>query len=109
MTDFTLKAGDTSPTLTATLTASDGTALDLSGASVQFQMRPSDATDGTLTVDAPATVTDPANGRVRYAWSSAETATAGRYHAEFDVEYADGSTETVPNAGWFFIHIRPQL
>jgi uncharacterized protein YfaS (alpha-2-macroglobulin family) len=47
-----------------------------------------------------ATIHDAPNGVVRYSWGTDDTDEAGRYRAEFEVTYADGSVETFPNDGF---------
>lgn len=96
MIDFTLKRGDTSPAIEATLTDENGDAIDLTNASVQFHMEPSDDPDGS-TVDAAATIVDASTGQVAYDWADGDTDEPGYYAAEFAVTYADSSTETYPN------------
>jgi uncharacterized protein YfaS (alpha-2-macroglobulin family) len=95
---FPLKVGDSAPVLQATLSDSDGNAVDLTGADVQFRLL--EPRDGATKIDSPATIHDASNGIVRYQWASGDTDEAGRYRAEFEVTYADGSVETFPNDGF---------
>ena len=88
MTEIFIKRNDTKPPVTATL-AEDGVAVDLSTASVMFNM-------GTV-VAATATVVDGTAGTVKYDWISGDTAIAGCYPAEFEVTFADASIQTFPN------------
>lgn len=104
---FYIKQDDTSPELQATLKDADGTAIDLTGATVRFHMRQSGST--TAKVDAAATVVTAASGIVKYTWSAADTDTEGRFEGEFEVTYADGSIETVPNTGYIPIRIRGDI
>lgn len=100
---FNIKQNDTSPAIVATLQDANGTAIDLTGASVRFHMRAIGSNQ--TTVDAAATVVTPLSGIVRYAWDAADTDTVGSYQAEFEVTYADASVETFPNDG----HIRVEI
>ena len=100
MSNFQLKQNDTKPSLYANL-VQDGSAVDLADASVTFHM------DGV--VNAPAVVTDAANGSVRYDWTATDTAIAGSYRAEFQVTFSDGSIETFPNSGYFYVNIAEEL
>lgn len=93
---FNIKQNDTSPSLRATLKDASLTAIDLTGASVQFHMK---AIDGTLKVNAAMDITDAFNGVVQYDWQSGDTDTVGAYYVEFEVTYADASIETFPNNG----------
>lgn len=103
---FYIKQNDTSPSIQAALKDASGTAINLTGASVQFHME--DVT-GTLKVDAAMTVTDASNGVVQYDWVSGDTNTVGTYYVEFEVTYADSSIETFPNNNKEVIIIRPEL
>ena len=95
-TTFYIKQGDTKPSLSAQL-LSDGSAVDLTGATVKFHM-------GTI-IDATATIVDAATGNVRYDWVTADTETAGLFRAEFEVTFSDGTVETFPNDGYLLINI----
>lgn len=98
---FHLKQNDTSPALLYRLDP----AVNLAGASVVFNMRPRGG--GAVVVDrAAASIEgDPANGVVRYDWQVADTANAGRFEAEFEVTYSDGTVETFPNDGFIVVQI----
>lgn len=103
---FNIKQNDTSPSLQATLKDASLTAIDLSGASVQFHMK---AVDGTLKVDAAMDITDASNGVVQYDWQTGDTDTVGAYYVEFEVTYADASIETFPNNGNKVISVVKEL
>jgi 5-hydroxyisourate hydrolase-like protein (transthyretin family) len=103
---FYIKQNDTSPSLQATLKDASGSAINLSGASVQIHM---EAVDGTLKVNKTMTVTDQVNGIVEYDWVSGDTDTAGTYYVEFQVTYSDSTIETFPNNNKEVIIIRPEL
>lgn len=107
MADFTLKVGDTKPSITGNLTDGDGEAVDLNGASVVFVMRLIDATDPT--VEYPADIIDADNGIVRYDWVEGDTDVAGGYYAEWDVTFADTSRGTFPNDGMVRVAIYADL
>jgi uncharacterized protein YfaS (alpha-2-macroglobulin family) len=103
---FTIKQSDTSPSLRATLQNANGTAINLTSATVRFHMK---SLDGTVVLDKAMTVTTPLSGIVTYNWQTGDTATAGTYFAEFEVTYADLSIETFPNTGNLPIVITPEL
>lgn len=107
MTNFFIKSGDTSPALAATLTDSDGNAIDITGASVDFHMSPRGG-DGTK-VDAQATITDASNGKVEYRWSQSDTDTPGTYRGEFEVTYSGGDVETFPNDEYITISVTEEI
>lgn len=94
---FYCKTGDTKP-MEVKLTYSDGTAVDLTDATVTFYM-------GTTIAGAPATVLDPPTaGVVAYPWSPGETDTPGDFPAEFNVEVL-GSHARMPSKGTLLVKI----
>lgn len=95
---FVIKRGDTSPALRYALSP----AVDLTGASVRFQMR---ARQGTIITDSPAVIDSQDPPIVRYSWSADDTDSAGNFQAEFAVTYGDGSVETFPNVGFIAVVI----
>jgi len=94
---FTIKRGDTSPSIKTFLKDSAGAAVDLTGATVRIHMKAVGAS--ALKVDEEMTVVNAASGIVFYSWSSSDTDTAGTYYVEFQVTKADNSVETFPNNG----------
>lgn len=105
--DFTIKEGDTSPALRATLRAG-GAAVSLQGASVRLHVAPAGGGDAVL--NAAAGILDPATGGVvEYDWTSGPLLSPGSYEAEFEVVYADGRVETFPNRANITIRVIPQI
>ena len=100
---FYIKRGDTSPALRFALSPET---IDLSGASVSFQMRPRRS---AISVDETATIDSALPPIVSYSWSASDTATAGIYEAEFRVTYADGTIETFPNNDFISIVIKEDI
>ncbi len=100
MADLTVTQGDNKPDVLATITDTEtGDALDLTTAtSVFFRMRKEN--DRLWKVNAMATITDAANGRVRYSWGSNDLADPGEYEAYFHVVYADTTKQSTrpPNS-----------
>lgn len=85
--------GDTAPAVTGVIVhVSDETPLDLTGASVRFQMRKPD--DRRFTVNAGATITDAAAGAVRYTWAVNDLTVPGGYIVQWEVTYADTRVQT---------------
>lgn len=102
MADFYIKQGDTLPTLDVTLVQANRKPLSLVGATgVTFRMRNS---AGEAVIESPATIVDASKGKVCYRWGSTDTAEAGRYEAEFQVDF-DGETQTIPNTDYIDISI----
>lgn len=93
---FYIKQDDREPAIRETLLTDDGNPILLSGATVKFSMIEPDS--GTVKVNAAtADVVDPNTGVVEYAWTTGDTDTAGRYLREWEVTFASGRKETVPN------------
>ena len=108
MRSFAIKQGDTAPAFQATLYGGTGAVQPLTGATVVLNLRR--VADGVLVVNGGAvTVVDAANGVVKYVWQPSDTATAGLYHAEFKVTFADGTIERYPDDGDFPVTIAPQV
>jgi len=103
---FTIKQSDTSPSIQAVLQDSNSTAINLTGATVNFRMK---LLGGTALLNEEMTVVEPLTGLVRYDWQDGDTSVAGTYFAEFEVTYSDLSVETFPNTGNIAIVITPEL
>ncbi len=91
---FYLKQGDRLPVISATLTELTGSAVDLTGCTVQIRWKVNDGTAAAVTRS--ATVTSAATGAVEYAWASGDTDTVGTYDLEWVVTYASGKIRTFP-------------
>lgn len=98
---FYLKKGDTSPSLVYALTP---TTVDLTGATVRFNMR---LNGGAVKISraAAVVVTQTGTPTVRYDWQAGDTDTAGFYSAEFEVTYTGGAVETFPNSDFIGVAI----
>ncbi len=103
----TYKANDTAPPLEATLSWQDGATIDLTGATVVFNLRAKSR--GVGVVRGPVTVVDASLGKVRYDWQPGDLAEPGEYLAEFEVTLASGHVITVPNGGYLMIRVLPDL
>jgi hypothetical protein len=94
---FTIKKGDTSPSIQSILKDSAGVAVNITGATVKLHMKA--VGSSSLKVDQTMTIVDASGGIVKYDWSSSDTDTVGTYYVEFEVTKADSSVETFPNNG----------
>jgi hypothetical protein len=89
-----VKQNDRRPVATATIKRG-GSVVPLSGASyVQFKM--TERTSQQLKVNATAVIVSAAAGTVEYRWAIGDTDTPGTYDAEWEVNWADGTSETFP-------------
>jgi hypothetical protein len=85
--------GDTAPAITATITHdSDGSPVNLSGATVRFQMRKAD--DRRYTVNTIATLVDAPNGQVSHSWGANDLVVPGTYLVQWEVTYPDTKVQT---------------
>jgi hypothetical protein len=106
--DFYLKKGDRLASLVATLKKPDGTAQDLTGATVFMYMRLRGSTGTPKINGASASIIDAANGRVQYDWEVADVDTVGRYWATFVVNIS-GKLKSFPTHGYITIEIEEDV
>ena len=101
---FYIKQFDTRPSITANLTDANDAAVNLTGATVQFNMRVDPA--GALKVTLGTSIVEDAEaGQVSYSWSGTDTNTANDYEAEFQVTFAGGAVQTFPGRNWIAVHV----
>lgn len=102
MADVSIRKGDRLPQLDRQFLV-DGSGVDLTGATVVFNMYK--ATDGTQVItDGTVTVVTAASGNVRYSWTAADAALdADTYLASFTATYGDGRKLTAPNTGMLVV------
>lgn len=106
-TTITMKRGDRRPYLEAILAReATGGLVSLVGATVALAIKPK---AGGAAVVRAAEIVDAAAAHVRYAWQSADTATAGDYDLEWEVKYADATRETVPADGYDLLRVVADL
>lgn len=84
--------GDLRPSILATLQYSDGSAVDLTGSTVNFQM----LQNGLQLINKPCTIVSPSSGVVRYDWVQGDTNYFGTCPAQFEVTFPDGTNQTFP-------------
>lgn len=90
---FRMNTGDLQPVLQATLENPDGSAVDLTGASVVFTM----SQNGAVLFSNPAVIVSPAsNGTVQYNWLPGNTNYYGSCIGVFTVTFPSGLTQTFP-------------
>jgi hypothetical protein len=99
----TYKQGDRLPSLNISAVTSDGSAYDLTGATVVFNMRTADGLTIKVNRSAATLVSGPA-GTLRYDWATGDLDTAGDYHAEFECTIA-GRKLTVPTNGYIPVRV----
>ena len=108
MSDFSIRTGDRSPVLLATLRNSDASAVDLTNAtSAALRMRRRDSTSLAIN-SAPMTFASPrTSGQVSYAWAAAdvEAADFAAYWADVLVSWNDGSTQSFPTPDFLTVEV----
>ncbi len=107
MADLTFKRFDTYPPMFASLTDSNGI-INLSTASaVHMEMKSS--TTGTIIPTLICVIASAAGGYVQHNWVASETSMADSWSAEFEILWANGGVQTVPNDGVKTILIEADL
>ena len=109
---FAIKLGDRLPVLRAQLLDDNGTAVNLTGATVKFGARRRGSRAAVLnTSTGVSTLGDPAEGNVQYAWQDGDTAALGLgdHEGEFQVEFPDGRKGTFPGDGYIPISVRRDI
>lgn len=99
---FYIKQNDTGAQLQFELTPSS---VDLTGASVVFNMRDRATKAVKVSRGTAVVVTATVTPTVKYPWQAADTDTAGDFEGEFEVTFVSGQIETYPNDGFIPIHI----
>ena len=105
--DFVIKQGDTDPSLSDSLTYTDGSVVNLTGASVNSVMRAQTAL--TPSINTAATITSASVGQVAYSFTAANTATTGLYAGNWVVTFAGGAQMTFPTIGYLSISVEENL
>lgn len=90
--DVAWKKGDTAPAIAEQLFDGNGVPVVLTGASVKFLLWI--VGEATVHVNAAATITDAANGKVSYTPTTTATDTVGTGLIEWQVTYSGGAIQT---------------
>jgi hypothetical protein len=91
-----LRQNDLQPYYRAKVEDSDGSAVDLTGASIVCTMK---ARGGSVKIDrqnAGINITGAAAGEFEYRWQAGDTDTVGPYDVEFEISPQSGGKFTVP-------------
>ena len=101
---FYIKQNDTRPELDVFLRDDKDRTINVTGATVKFNMR--NASDNTVKVNnGSVTTVSSTSGRVKYSFSASDTDTAGNFDGEFQVTFVGGQVETFPNDGFIKVII----
>ena len=105
---FTIKQNDTLPNLAFQLFQPDRvTPLDLAAVSViNLVVRASGGTDATVPLfKKPCAIISPSLGTGVYDWDPGDTAISGSYEYEFEITWANGDIQTIPQDGYYSLLI----
>ncbi|AXR81482.1 hypothetical protein AArcMg_1469 [Natrarchaeobaculum sulfurireducens] len=98
-----MKAGDTTPSIEATLTDAHDQPVDLGDAeTTEFELRDR---HGETMFAKPVEITDAITGEVEYDWDEEDTEEAGDYRGQFVVEFENGDRLTTPTEDWIDVYI----
>jgi hypothetical protein len=106
--DILIRQNDTAPAVSATLLDNVGNPLNLTGATVKFNMR-NQLTKVAVISLGSVTIVNATAGQVSYVWQAADTLNNGNFEAEFLVTFADATKETVPNNKFLLVSITPTI
>jgi len=101
---FYIKQNDTRPELDVFLRDDKDRTINVTGATVKFNMRNASDNSVKINLGSVTTVSSTA-GRVKYSFSSADTDTSGNFDGEFQVTFVGGQVETFPNDGYIKVII----
>jgi len=87
--------GQLSPSVTDTISV-DNTPVNLTGATVTFNMRLT--TSSTVQLSHAATITSPTTGQVQYNWNSGDTNTPGQYAFWWTITPSGGTAQDTPES-----------
>lgn len=91
-----LKQYDRQPYYYVQAKTSDGTVIDITGATIYCTMK---LVEGSIKINrqtAGINVTDAENGKFEYRWQSGDTDATGSYYIEFEVNPSAGGKFTLP-------------
>ena len=108
MATTTIKRGDTTPALTASLVDAAGVAVNLTAVTtVTMVMRSQSGV--APKVSAVASITNAATGAVSYTWTAQDTNLAGRYDVEWLINWNSGAVQRFPIQGYQSVSIEEDL
>lgn len=105
MSDICMVQGDTGPARNFTLVDGAGDPVQIGDGLVTLRLK---GLDRAYDVDRAAPVITPSAGVVQYVPEAADTAEPGLIRLEFLLTYDDGSLETFPVEGAYWMEVRPR-
>ena len=96
---FYIKQNDSRPELDVYLRDDKDRSINITGATVKFNMRA--ASDNTIKINnGSVTTVSSTAGRVKYSFTTTNTDTSGNFDGEFEVTFVGGQVESFPNDGY---------
>lgn len=95
--------GGKRPSQTITWTDADGTALDLTGATLSGRIR-DESTKTARAIDGTLTITDATNGVFRWDYGTTDVGTAGLFTVQFVATYGSGVTPAKTITSQWVVH-----
>lgn len=107
---YQVKQGDHGETLRVRLLDRNDDPVNLTGATVRFLVRASNADEAKIDAEATPDADQTENtGYVDYTFTEDDLDTQGIYRAEWEVTYSGGAVETFPTPGFDHINVGPDL
>jgi hypothetical protein len=100
-----MKRGDTWPYLKLVLSDQSGP-INLSTAT---QVRLLLKSRTVVITTGPVTISNAVAGEITYQWEADDLLIAGDYDGEAEITWASGKVQTVPNDGYFTLHVVQDL
>jgi hypothetical protein len=107
--DFSIIAGDTSPRFVQQLSWSDGSAVDLTGASAGLVLRNLTSASPLTLTGAVSIQTPESYGIVQWDPSALDTAIPGEYMGRWVVNFGEGQQQSFPTDGYLSVSVEPNL
>lgn len=117
MADIEMKVGSRRPFLDATLSDANGPvdlSSDATGSTslvVRFVVEDRDSVEiiNQTSTGSDVVIQTSTGGQVRYRWRDGDLAEAGRFYAEWSVDFGDGRIAHFPNTGHIPMVVKPAL
>jgi len=106
--DFVITSGDTAPRFEEELSYSNNEPVNLTGATVKFIMRAQTASEPKR-LTGTVTISEPTKGKLYFTPSTADTAEAGNFMANWHVTFAGGEVQSFPSSGYLWVEVQQNL
>lgn len=107
--DFTIKQGDTLPSIVGVLSVGNAVLGDLASATSVMLVFARRQDPDTYVFAKNAVIVDEDEGTVQYDWVAGDTDEPGEYLASWVITYMNGKKRTIPTTGHFTLNIEEVL